>query len=689
VGDVTGGPQTARFNPLSSRFQAEIETAVREIVSRYRNYSSFAGIQLQLDQDSQLIFMGDRWGYNESLLKDFQQATRGKLPPAEQVPRAMSGTLRLSYLNWRAQELTGFFARLGDLVGRAGPQCRLYLHISRLWDADPRASDFFQPDSILRNPPEYLLAHGLDVAGLRQNPHTIVWDGTHQLARSELNAGDWIRKVAQQRGLAAVEQQPVSAALVTYQPSTIRLPQFGKLAELAQARQVSDTLYALEALPQAEAAKELIGQLFIRDRGHLVAGAWLPKTSQASALRQLQATFLELPPESLRDFPTEPEGTNLRVRLGQHGSRTYLQFVNHAPWVEEIACVVQHSAAEPPVRILGGRDLPLHRTDDQAAASAGYHTWRLTIPAYDMVGLAVDDPGLELIEVAHAPRQRVLEEIADELHGLETIISQATDPTLQTRLADVHGEFEQWSSEGQPVGWNISTLPSVRISRSDTLPHSGQSCLMIDNENQGQVSAWIQSLPIPAPDTGRLALRAWIRAPSTGGSGAVRLSVSGHTQSGDKFERAMDLQVGTDSRSIANDWGTQPATLHVADIPENLDELSVAIELIGRGRIWVDDMEVSQAWLHPDEKIYLQGTLFVAKQKLAENNPYPAEQLLDSHWGHYLSEFQPTEVDTRYAGEKQSNATRRLEDLRKSQPWSSSPNLFQQLRQSVRERWRR
>ena len=158
---------------------------------------------------------------------------------------------------------------------------------------------------------------------------------------------------------------------------------------------------------------------------------------------------------------------------------------------------------------------------------------------------------------------------------------------------------------------------------------------------------------------------------------------------GKKFEEALDLSPGADPRVLANDWGTQPATLNVADIPKEVNELFVAIELIGRGRVWIDDVEVLQSWLHPDERIYLQGSMFVAKQKLAENNPFPAEQLLGSHWGNYLSQFQPMESNSTASRSQRLDAAKEVEDNAKDQGWNEKPNLFQQLRDSMRERWRR
>ena len=111
--------------------------------------------------------------------------------------------------------------------------------------------------------------------------------------------------------------------------------------------------------------------------------------------------------------------------------------------------------------------------------------------------------------------------------------------------------------------------------------------------------------------------------------------------------------------------------------------MQVAIDLIGPGKVWVDDVEVVQTWLHPEERNYLRGQLLVVEQKLAENNPYPAEKLLGSAWNHYLSELRQSmsgqAVNTR-ASEQQPGD---------SAAWNRTKPALQQWREGWLERWRR
>ena len=116
VGDNASLGKMPRYNPLNARVQEEIVAALRELVDRYGHHRAFAGIALQLDDQSQLVFAGDRWGYDEHTLADFEKETQVKLPPREQLETALSGAARLAFLGWRAGQLTQLYARLADML---------------------------------------------------------------------------------------------------------------------------------------------------------------------------------------------------------------------------------------------------------------------------------------------------------------------------------------------------------------------------------------------------------------------------------------------------------------------------------------------------------------------------------------------------------------------------------------------
>lgn len=683
-------PRVRRYNPLDSRVQAELTAIVREIADRYGHHPAFGGISLQLDQESQFIFAGDRWGLDANSLAKFAQAQQIKLPPAEQLEQLWSGPTRLAFLNWRAQELTKLFARLSQVVSAEHPDARLYLNALRLWEKSPAEDDFWQPAAIIRNPPEYMLAYGIDAEALEVLPRVTLMQGRLDRSWESVNAKDWILDLASARALQATRASG-AAALVLQQPTGFQLAALEQLGNIAHSPSAG-WVFPYSTAHDHYARKSLIHQIYDADPQLLVSGGWLPAGGQTASLQPLYRTLRELPAVEFADFPLPNTQSNLRVRSARHAGRTYLQLINNAPWSEKVTLQVE-STREPSrlaARLLGKPidALQVSKFPDEITRNSD-KVWELQLPPYDLLAIEVQDPELSLQAVAHRSRKEVVPRISAELLRIEKIVSDAGDPTQQSRVADLIGDFEYWTSENRPRGWNVSSLPDVEISQSAELPRSGKLSMLIDNRQLGATAAWVQSEPITPPRTGRFTVQAWLRVPPAGERCSVRLSVVGRTRNGERFERYEDYGGRSETRAIANDWGRRPATLHVADVPtQELIELRVAIDVIGRGKVWVDDVEVFETLLHPDERIYLRGQVLVAKQNLENQNPFPAEQLLDSHWGQYLAAHKPAEPETARVANTVPLQTNERE-LQNKANWNSTKPVFQQWRESIRDRWKR
>jgi hypothetical protein len=159
----------------------------------------------------------------------------------------------------------------------------------------------------------------------------------------------------------------------------------------------------------------------------------------------------------------------------------------------------------------------------------------------------------------------------------------------------------------------------------------------------------------------------------------------GRLNNGDRFQRTISYggSRAEPGRNLSNDWGRRPAELHVSDLPiDELIDLQVSIDLIGPGRVWVDDIEVVQTWLHPEERNYLRGQLLVAKQKLANGNSITADRVLRTSWSEYLFDLasQPNI-------QRRANPFSQQSDARSD--WKRPKQPLQQFREGMRPRWGR
>ncbi len=673
--------KTPRYNPLNARVQEEIVTALREIVSRYSQHPSFAGIAIQLDHRSQLVFAGDRWGYDSQTLAEFEQATQLKLPPRDQLETIFSGAPRLAFLDWRAAELSQFYARLGEVVSAGNTDRKLYLNTIRLWETFPSEVDFVSPAAIIRNPREYLLAFGISPERLAKSSQVELMQGSFDLEPQTVNSQDWIRHDAGQRALEETLARADSSAMVLRYPRRYQLESSSKLGSTA-----AEAIYPTMSAPAAYARKRLVNQVFQSDPLLFIDGCWLPFSGQDAGITALLRTLGELPPMKMTSTPLLESNTNLCVRQGAYSGKSYLQIVNQASWEETLQIGYQATQPDAMPRPLGGRQLDVEATEGQL-------TWSVNIPPYEVVAFEIDDPTWTLTSLQHAPAADTIERIRREVDQLDAIVSQSADLAQHNLLANILGEFEQWDDQQQPVGWSVSSLPQVKIGKSLDLPHTGNSSLLLENRGEANISAWAQSRPVEPPRTGRIAVQAWLRAPAVGPPLLVKLAVVGRTHAGERFERAITLGARADGAAapIAIDWGRKPATLFVGDVSsESVAELAVSIELIGPGKVWVDDVQIFESFLQPDERNHLRGQLLVVKQKSNEQNLYPAEQLLDSHWGEYLLRFEPSKTtSTKVATLPDADASNTEPAASSRTTWTDSPSVFRQFRDNLRDRWRR
>ena len=81
----------SKYDPLNAEVQAAYRSVVQNVTERYRTYSAFAGLLLQLDRESNLVYQGDQWGYSEVNVQNFASAISSPAKSGDRkVPRSFS-----------------------------------------------------------------------------------------------------------------------------------------------------------------------------------------------------------------------------------------------------------------------------------------------------------------------------------------------------------------------------------------------------------------------------------------------------------------------------------------------------------------------------------------------------------------------------------------------------------------------
>ncbi|MCC6512306.1 MAG: hypothetical protein IT423_24625 [Pirellulaceae bacterium] len=740
---ASGSSRNLLYNPTDARVQTALIRIVRELVERYGKHACFAGVQINLSERSHFNFAGDTWGYDAASITRFERSLGTALPKDEaERKRLISTTVRLDFLNERSQHLAEFYERLAGEVSQANDHARLIVNPAKLIATPPAADNFINAASQSLTASDILLGCGIDGNRLATIDRlTLLRPETDSPLRSP-PARAWSFQLASDTELDGKLSSPMAGAIVQQLPTSFRLADFDKLNPLANDR--SRTWLFPHATSAGDWARRcLVDRLFHADVQLLVSGGWLVPLGQEVSVRPLLNVLQAMPPQTMRDLKPKGISPALRVRRAQYAGETWLQFVNNASWSEEVVVQLQCAPATRVRQLTGSSD-----TANPTVVSAGEPTTiKFMMPPYGLVGICVESDAVELLSIASTAEKGLIDRMERRLADLQVLIDRAGELNEQQTLGLHGGDFEKWGADGQPMGWTMATHPSTSITREHELPRSGESCVRIENRGGGATTAWIQSDRIALPTTGRLALEVWCRTASGQTQPTVRLSLIGRYRDGRRFERWHEFQSSTvattganpgssntqlnrqmnvpvngaspgqmsqaiasgnsllktdgmtatlaatrDRSQLAVDWGHRPLVLLVPDVPnEDLAELRAAVDLVGVGKLWVDDVRVYGMYLHPEEKVHLLGQMFVAKEKMREGDFTLADQLLGSFWASFLSTYLAPSATAVSADRSQINEARLPVTPGRSGPAWRNPNQprFNQWQENLRNRWQR
>lgn len=695
------------YNPLNPQVQIELEQIVRDLGTRYSAHNCFKGITFDLSEASHLIFAGDRWGYDDAMLKKFEASSQSKLPPREALPAAMQGALRLAYLNWRARELSTFYVRLADAVHDAKADAKLILNPLAIYQRQPSEHEYVDAIATSRNLSDTLLAAGIDVAWLKQHPQVAILRGQSESALGSDLERAWLSRAANDAGMVYASIGNTGGTVQLQRPVGVAIPEASKLQGAVQQNNNPNHptsspawCYPIAASLGPHVRKSFIEQLYREDSLLVADGTWMPPQSDSSQLATFRKSLIELPNVPMQTVKIDRDDSNVRLRSVKVGNDTYLQLINNASWTEHVTMDVKIADVRGIYEVLGGKDLIISGAAGSSQSSSRIDAngarastvWQFDLPPYELIAFKITDPQFKLNSFIHSPDPSLIESMKSEIDALENMMAMVSDTARAESLNVPGGDFEDWIDGLRPVGWTVSSLPQVTIRQEKSLPHSGSSCVVIENNNQSQVSAWIQSEKIRIPESGRLVVNAWVRAPAAGNQPHVlRLSLIGRTHDGGRYQRSHQFGTQPSGSDVAIDWGKRPATLFVTDLPSaDLAELNVAFDLVGPGKVWVDDIQAMEAYLSPEERIQIRGQIFLAKEKLRDNNAFPAEQVLNSHLARYLASIR-SKPTMQTPSNSQSTSQQVVEPEKSSagNRWNNSPPILQQLRESMRERWQK
>ena len=648
--DSTSGP---RYNILDQRVQSEMVRIVRYFADRYGHHRSFAGIALQLDENSVGHVGSSSSGWDSVTLQRFQQEHApqirqvtggGSLEPAMVV----AGPLRDVWLQWRADQIAGFYQTLVAATQRTRPDAEFRLDLSRLVECPdvslgcrpmlPRQTDIAAV-MVTKGLDLYKLAAVgamIDRPWLDEPMRPIVERGKYQVWTQDET---WSRLAKQSVGNGAILRP------ATYEVTATDIRASGifdgeSMAQRKHQRVDSDS-----------SALQMLSASLVNDDAATIyiGGSRLPNL-MSPATQDWLHSFQRLPVGKFKPFDSST-GRPVTVCTLQHAGRTYVYAINDSPWTAK--ATVRFQAAD------GCRFASLDRDASKsqwllpsanANIPAGEFSWQRELPPYGLAVGFLTDPDA----VATSVQSSLPDGVVSVLQGRYADVAARLTGLKRPKPYEVITN-EGFDAAPDPVGvpgWQWPREPNVTVERDNKVFHSGLASLRLESQ---QPVTWVRSDPLPAPATGRLALQAMIKFDTSVPSAPLRIALEGVHNDRPYYRYAQVLPptkdatqssvpvVGPDGNTTPTDW--MPFMLQVNDLPtEGLEQLRVRFDLMGAGKVWVDDLRMFDLVFTADEQMQLSRIVSLADYHLREGDLAACAHTLDQYWPQYLIQFATPET---------------------------------------------
>ena len=205
--------------------------------------------------------------------------------------------------------------------------------------------------------------------------------------------------------------------------------------------------------------------------------------------------------------------------------------------------------------------------------------------------------------------------------------------------------FERPATAREPVpGWAVSRRPGVTLQLDATQKHGGSRSVRMSSDGPVAclVSRWFEP-----PATGRLSMSVWLRVADTAKQPPLRLAIEGKLDGRDYYRFAAIGQpqaAGQAGVAIADQW--RQYIFQVDDLPlEGLSLLHVRFDLMGRGEVWVDDVQLFDLAFNAAELRALYKLITLADVTLQNGQVGDCMKLLDGYWPRFLAQHVPLPPD--------------------------------------------
>lgn len=639
----------AYYNPLDPRVQQAMRRVVVELADRYGHHASFGGVAIRLGSDSYAQLPDLTWGIDAHTVTRFAESKR-TTPPAlaasetHELAAWIMADQRDAWARWRAQQMADFYAAMQADVTDRVPKARLYLagadmlnHPAIQADLSPRLPERLDVRAQMKRVgiDPWLYADLDRIVLMRPERIVPLISLEEQAAQLQLRYSTEMDRMFALRTAATTESEAsgglraMTGNLFYHEPKSLVPESFREASPYGPER--TSSWFLDQGVPAGAAArKRFVRALAIQDAQVMVDGGWVTGQIPLEGLNEVLTAYRQLPAarfETVRSASAGEETQPVVVRRLSTGQRTYLYVVNHSPWPVRVSVSLDDRRPFT-LTPLGERNLP-NITDGSSELR-----WHVELRPYDLVAARLSAPDVRVRDWQVGLQREVLVDLRQSVDELRRRIARLSDPEPLSVLTNA--SFETNSADQTLVGWEHATGEGILVTTDNDSARAGQRSLRI--ESSGPV-VWVRSNPFPTPKTGRLDVFFWLKVDDPERQPSLQLAVEGRLN-GEPYYRASRVGAASPWQLTDSWWRYQ---LRVDNLPPNVTDLRVAIDLMGAGQVSVDDVQVFDLWFERMERNELLKLNALANLHLGKGAAVDCERLLRGYWAEFLRRNVPIE----------------------------------------------